>query len=318
MITLQHSLVTLLSELAQTKDNEGKNKVEDAVKKEIPYVLIPDAIRRYMGPRPYSHFEQTPDGSSISWMHFPTNLKTVSKDNIENSVNHFLAEGYRPCVLGEETHIEKFKETNGDLPSDYYYGVLKHLTQDSIFDEWIRKGIGLDCSRRFDSMHSPEETTAKNIGVYKFKRPRKSDTGEIIKDNEGNVVTDEETLDGAQVRNLIAEIENQGVYILAYLLNEKYGITANQEWFDKNVKGPLDEVYSQDLSNGTYNYMKIPEEINERITKGDWTHLNKGIIPYDVYRKMYEDVILSMAEIDIDKKENAEKRKPVEYPDFDE
>ena len=56
MITLQHSLVTLF----------GLRGNEEEFDKEVPYVLIPDAIRRYCGPRPYSHFEENPDGTDIS------------------------------------------------------------------------------------------------------------------------------------------------------------------------------------------------------------------------------------------------------------
>ena len=42
---------------------------------EIAYVLIPDAIRRYCGPRQYSHFEEHSDGKDISWMEYPLNIK---------------------------------------------------------------------------------------------------------------------------------------------------------------------------------------------------------------------------------------------------
>lgn len=284
MITLQHSLVTLF----------GLRGNEEEFEKQVPYILIPDAIRRYCGPRPYSHFEETPDGKDISYMHFPINLKTLTKENIGNERMH-LANGYRPCVLGEKTHIEKFEQTNGDLPPIYYAGVKKHLTQDVIFDDFVREDIGLDCSRRFESMYSPEETTGKNVGIFTFSRR--------VKDPDGQTRTVEETLDGNGVRKLVADIENHGLYILAYMLHKSYGITANQEWFDKHVKKFLDEKYSQDLADGTYQYMKIPEEINRRITEHDWTHLDEGVIPYDVYMQMYKKVIEEMPKIDFEKDE---------------
>lgn len=284
MITLQHSLVTLF----------GLRGNEEEFEKQVPYILIPDAIRRYCGPRPYSHFEETPDGKDISYMHFPINLKTLTKENVGNERMH-LANGYKPCVLGEKTHIEKFEQTNGDLPPTYYAGVKKHLTQDVIFDDFVREDIGLDCSRRFESMYSPEETTGKNVGVFTFSRR--------VKDPDGQIRTVEETLDGNGVRKLIADIETQGLYILAYMLHKSYGITANQEWFDKHVKKILDEKYSQDLADGTYQYMKIPEEVNRRITEHDWKHLNEGIIPYDVYMQMYKKVTEEMPKIDVEKDE---------------
>ena len=48
--------------------------------------------------------------------------------------------------------------------------------------------------------------------------------------------------------------------------------------------------------------MKIPEVINERITNGDWSHLNDGPIPYEEYLKLYEEVIKEMPKIDMDRK----------------
>ena len=287
MITLQHSLVTLF----------GLRGNEEEFDRQVPYVLIPDAIRRYCGPRPYSHFEETPDGKDISYMHFPINLKTLTKENISNEMMH-LGEGYLPCVLGERTHVEMFERTNGDLPTRYYAGVKKHLVQDCIFDDFVREGIGLDCSRRYESMYGPEETNGKNVGIFVFKRPVKSKDGKTLVGPNGKPMVKEEVLDGNGVRKLIADIENQGLYILAYMLHKSYGITANQEWFDKHVKANLDQTYSQDLSDGTYNYMKIPEEINRRITEHDWTHLDEGIIPLEVYEKMYRQVIEEMPKID--------------------
>ena len=287
MITLQHSLVTLC----------GLNGDEKKFEEQIPFVLIPDAIRRYCGPRPYSHFEENPDGSQISYMHFPGDLKTVSRENIGNEMM-FLAEGYIPCVIGETTHIEKFEQVNGDLDPLYFTGVKKHLTQDVIFDDFVREGMGLDCSRRFESMYSPEETTGKNIGIYTFYRPVKDEDGNYVRTEDGKIKREPEVLDGEQVRKLIAEIENHGVYILAYLVEKSYGITANQEWFDRHVKTALDREYSQDLADGTYQYMRIPEEINRRITEHNWKHLEDGPIPLEDYARMYKDVVLQMPAID--------------------
>ena len=74
------------------------------------------------------------------------------------------------------------------------------------------------------------------------------------------------------------------------MLNKAYGITANQEWFDKHVKQNLNKEYPEDLANGTYQYMRIPDEINRRITEGDWTHLDDGVISYKEYIDMYKNL----------------------------
>jgi hypothetical protein len=221
----------------------------------------------------------------------------------------YLATGYRPCVLGERTHLEKFEQTNGDLPPMYYSGVKKHLVQDIIFDEFVRSEIGLDCSRRFESMYPPEETTGKNVGIYVFTRERKGSNGESL--------VEQETFDGNGVRKFIADFENQGVYILAYMLYKSYGITVNQEWFDKHVKTVLDREYSEDLAKGTYQYMKIPEEINKRITDHDLTHLDEGPIPYENYLRMYERVIAEMPEIDMERLDREEAMKKADKTHLD-
>ena len=73
MITLQHTLVTLL----------GLRGNERELDEEIQYVLLPDAIRRYCGPRQYSHFEKSYDGKDTSWLAYPRDLKTLTKEEAE-------------------------------------------------------------------------------------------------------------------------------------------------------------------------------------------------------------------------------------------
>ena len=255
MITLQHTLVTLL----------GLRGNERELDEEIQYVLLPDAIRRYCGPRQYSHFEKSYDGKDTSWLAYPRDLKTLTKEEAEKLPKHIVSE-VKPCVLGETTSIESFEEHNTHLNYRYFAGVKKHLTQDYIFDRFIREKI--DCSRMYED---------------KF-------------------VFEGQEYDGKGVRGLIADIENQGLYILAYMAEKTYGKKTNQAWFDKHVKERLDEEYSEDLADGTYKYMKIPEVINERITNGDWSHLNDGPIPYEEYLKLYEEVIKEMPKIDMDRK----------------
>ena len=63
----------------------------------------------------------------------------------------------------------------------------------------------------------------------------------------------------------------QGFYVLAQKVFNKYNIIANQDWFDKNVKSVLDEIYPNELAESTYKYMKIDERINELITNIDFS-----------------------------------------------
>lgn len=284
MITLQHTLVTLLGHLGNKTKKEDVEKELDA---EIAYVLFPDAIRRYCGPRQYSHFEEHPTNKGeISWMEYPSDIKHVTREVME-SQDKYLAENIPPCVLGENTHIETFEEHNEHLSPEYFSGVKKHLTQDVVFDDFIREKI--DCSKKFND-------------EFTFKGKK---------------------YDGKGVRTLIADIENQGLYVLACMIHKAYGITANQEWFDKHVKQNLDGVYPQDLADGTYQYMHIPENINRWITEGDWTHLDEGEISFEEYVEMYRKVIRKMPEIDEEKRQkewgiNRHKKVEGSVPDLSE
>ena len=269
MITLQHTLVTLL----------GLRGNERELDEEIQYVLLPDAIRRYCGPRQYSHFEQSYDGKDTSWMKYPLNLKELSKEEVERLPKHIVSE-IKPCVLGETTSIETFENHNTHLPPKYFAGAKKHLTQDFIFDRFIREKI--DCSKMYDD-------------EFEFNGQK---------------------LDGKGVRGAIADIENHDLYVLAYMVEKTYGIKVNQEWFDKHVKARLDSEYSQDLADGTYKYMKIPDVINERITNGDWSHLNEGPLPLKDYMEMYEEVVKEMPKIDY-KRKTAEARVAAGKPAYD-
>lgn len=268
MITLQHSLATLYGLRGNCEEFD----------KEIPYVLLPDAIRKYCGPRQYTHFEEASDKTDISWYKFPKTIKNIESKEEALDTDLHLANCV-PAAIGEQTHIEEFEAHNQHLSPEYYAGVKKHLTQDCIFDEFIRQQI--DCSKKYEDK-------------FTFKGTE---------------------YDGKGIRKVIGDIENQGLYILAYMMDKSYGITTNQEWFDRHVKDVLDREYSADLAEGTYKYMHIPEELNKRITEKDWSHLNEGILPLSEYMEMYKEVITEMPKIDMEKSEresgikNSEKTK---------
>ena len=265
MITLQHSLVTLFA----TKDQN----IEE-FEKELPYVLLPDAIRRYSGPRQYSHFEQGQNGEGHSWMEFPLDIKGMTEESIQKGPRYLLPD-IKPCALGERTSVPVFEEHNGFLPNDYFAGVKKHLIQDIIFDKFIRKTI--DCSQKLNH-------------EFTFRGEQYDDKG---------------------VRKLITDIEEHGMYVLAYMLNQSCGITANQEWFDEHVKKVLDREYPREIADSTYKYMKIPEKMNDWITNGDWSHLNEGPIPMEEYFALYRECALAMPVVDKEKQTRVPKTKRV-------
>ncbi len=248
MITLEHSAVSLI------KLGFDEKKFKEV----IPYILEPDAIRRYSGPRVLSHFEKI--GNDVSWMKFPTreNLKKVNKENIWTLCEHHLAEGYLNSVIGEETQISVYETYNKHLDPVNYIAVKNHLIQDFEFDIFVRQVF--DCSRRY-------------MDIYKFNG---------------------EQLDGKGMRELVQKLSEYGLYRLAYLVYKESGIVINQQWYDENVKKALEQAYSEDLAEGTYKYMKIPEKINQWITEKDFDHFDEGLIPVEVYDDLYTKVLKKM------------------------
>ena len=243
MITLQH---TLVSYIAAKGD-------EERFKKELPYVLLPDAIRMYTRDRQYSHFEQGKNGD-VSWMSFPLNVRHMDQQTIAETDKHKVDAEFIPkCCIGEETILSAFEEHNKHLPDPYFNGVASHLIQDRVFDAFVRS--------KFDCTDQYEDRFRHNGTEY----------------------------DGPGFRKLIADTEQQGYYTLAKYMYDKYGITANQEWIDSVVVPSLQESYPPDMAENTHKYMKIDPEINELITKHDFSKVEDFIIPQEEMEEMYQE-----------------------------
>lgn len=217
--------------------------------------VYPDAIRAYSGPRPYSHFERSSIvPGDVSYWEIPSYMK-LSKEDIQESlkISSHLAE-YKPSVLGEKTDINAFRYFNQHLPENMYKGIEIHLKQDIVFDDFIRKVI--DCSDMYNDS-------------FAFNG---------------------QTMNGQDVRKLIAQIEQYGIYSLVHKIYELTGTLCNQEWLKENVKPILDRDYSQDLSDKTFSYMNIDSEIDAYITAKDWSHINDGPLDAAEYDTLYDDV----------------------------
>ena len=221
----------------------------------VAATVYPDAIRAYIGARQYSHFEKSYDGSDTSYMVFSSDMK-AEREEVEKyfKENSHIVSDIKPCAIGEETDIEEFYKRNGSLESEMKQGIGYHLQQDVTFDTFIRDEI--DCSKKYED-------------IFIFHN---------------------ESMNGKLLRGLIGDIEQRGIYIMAHRLYEKYGITANQQWFNDNIKPALDEQYCSDLSDKTFSYMKISPEINKLITEHDWSKLNDGLLALQDYEALYDAV----------------------------
>jgi len=229
----------------------------------IAATLYPDAIRAYSGPRQYSHFEKSESGKFSYYMEFPSNMH-AGKDFVQKQVAACKEDIslVRPCAIGEETDIDAFYAHNDHLRGEMKQGIDYHLHQDMVFDDFIRREI--DCSNKYDD----------------------------------RFVFHGQEMNGKDVRRLISNIEQQGIYVLAHKLYAEKGITANQEWLKNTIKPALDKEYSADLSDKTFSFMNISPEVNQLITDHDWSRLDDGMIPRTEYEKLYNAVEESMSLVD--------------------
>lgn len=237
--------------------NENTNKIDT---KHLAASVYPDAIRAYSGRREYSHFEESSDGKDVSYWSFPADMKHVTQEEVEERLQKtgHLSSCIRAAAIGEETRLEVFETYNQHLPEEIYVGVKDHLIQDRVFDAFIREQI--DCSGKYEDLF----------------------------------VVDGQVYDGKQIRSYIGEIEQYGIYYLAYELYETMGITADQEWFDMQVQSALQKEYSPELAEKIYRFMKLSPEIDGYIKTHDWTHLQDGPVKQRDYEEMYRKVLFCM------------------------
>jgi hypothetical protein len=231
MITLQHSAVTAFAVARKVKDMRMRAEV---FKEEIPWVLLPDAIRAYTGARQTSHFEKTDNHLDEAWMIFPDKetLKSLNKDNARELVKTYVpACGYKAAVIGEQTDVRMFDVKN--YGHEHYHALRCHMLQDVILDEVLRDRLVNVCERfnnRFTVQHNHT----------------------II-------------LDGQELRSQIALFEQLGFIHLLGKIYEATGMVLDRDWFDHHVYEALLKVYPADLADNTYKYMAISDELNQRI-----------------------------------------------------
>lgn len=258
MITLQHAGL-FIKAMAEKYPRSWMSEMNFT----LPWVLAPDALRMYVGARQAGHHEIAADGTDTSWMVYPTQeqMRTMTKVNGKDIIKHYIVADIRPCAIGEETDIEKFDQKNWDHPM--YHFLRIHLAQDIALDKTLRSIV--DCNGRY------QDTFVVNHN-------------KSIK------------LKGPELRDEIANFEQVGFLRLAGAIYKKTGIAVNQSWFDKHVKTVLLQYYPEDLAENTYKYMRIREDLNERINNLDFeiTEEDKATI---CITNNLEDVLNSMYSI---------------------
>lgn len=225
MITKQHIAITVWAMLSK-----GKN-MED-VMKAIPYVVLPDAIRMYVGQRQPSHFERHPNGRPVSWMVFPEGerLKNLNKENVKESIKWRIAENIPAAVIGEETDLATYKRANWPLKN--YHAIRAHLVQDVILDRVLRE-VMIDPTGRFE-----DTFFVRHCGAF---------------------------MNGRELRSQVALFEELGFIKLVGLVYKNTGVLLDRDWFDNNVQKALYDAYPAEMARNTYRFMKISEEVNQRL-----------------------------------------------------
>ena len=138
MLSMQHIMTSML------------NGYDTCEREYIAAVVFPDAIRAFTGERELSHFEENPKTGDISWMRFPNYMcvdKTFMEEWKSKDFLCHLSNDIEKGVLGQKTHIEKYREINQLLNLNkpaMYKGIEDHLKQDIVYDKYVRDYMGAD------------------------------------------------------------------------------------------------------------------------------------------------------------------------------
>ncbi len=261
MITLQHSALYIMALAAKRKSNYLTEFME-----EVPYILLPDAIRAYIGPRQAGHFEMAPNELECSWMKYPCEqtIRSLTRDNAAGMIEYHVVPALPKCVIGEKTNIKEFDVMNWG--HRHYHSLRIHMLQDCVMDSVLRDKM-VYVTKRFEDKFAVRHN------------------GAII--------------DGAMLRQQITLFETLGFLRLAGKIYCNTGTIMNQGWFERNVLSAMMDLYPEDLATNTYKFMKISEDMNNRISnrKFDLTEEEKASIivtdnPERLMDEMYSEAYL--------------------------
>lgn len=235
MTTKQHIALYTMA-LANKMRNEGNDReFYPRLMKEIPYLVLPDALRAYVGWRQPSHFEIRVDGTDNAWMIFPNDkaLKILTEENADELLQFHMDLDVKKCVIGEETVIEEFDRLNWG--HQHFHTLRIHLLQDIVLDKAVREKM-YDTSGRFKGEFHPYYNRSC-------------------------------TMSGEDVREEIGRFERLGFLVAAGKVYERTGILMNRDWFANYVWTGLYMAYSEELAKQTFKYMTFSDEVDKRINQ---------------------------------------------------
>lgn len=262
MITKQH---VLMSTLALTNLSNNSYALRENLNKNLPFILLPDAIRFYVGERQAGHFESF--NSSVSWMQYPTNLKALKKEDAREKIQFYVVPDIPKCVIGEDTNLQTFDMHNWTHP--HYFAIRAHLQQDIALDNCLRNDL-IDASLKYNDVF-------------------------VLKHNN-------HIIDGMELRKQVAMFEELGFLKLVEIFYNRTGILANRAWFDDIVKTSLYNAYTEELAANTYKYMVISDEQDARINNHQFSFTDEDLSKpalaapeklEDILNKLYSTAFIS-------------------------
>lgn len=222
MLILQHVLHWVVANNIDLMDLGKDHTVES-----IGYLALPDAIRCFTKGRRFSHFEQSVEDNSYSYMTFPSHLNQERMDEALRTLydaDHGKEYGY---ALGEQTSLNAFLKVNGKLRYSIQSALLTHLHQDALFDQFVRDIM--DCGMK-----------AYDEFMLKLANGQES------------------MLNGQQARELILDIENWSImYILRGLLWFHNDMSIS--FFEDRINNILMRAYCdvESLYDNTKKFLKL-------------------------------------------------------------
>lgn len=212
----------------------------------------------------------------------------------------------------ELSHFE-FNPTKGDVSWMKFPNTM-NVTKE-FMDEWMKDNSYL-------SPGIPKGPLGQQTHIKVFEKMNKDLEGTTLYKGLQNhlkqdIVYDKYVRDNiGSDRDKIFEDEDFAMYVAAYYIYEKRGITCNKEWFDNEIK-PILDTYMPNLADKTYSYMNfIGEKTNEYITNHDWSHIYDGPLPLPYYGKLYMDINTYINE-DRDPTNFVKENIDIDYEDID-
>lgn len=251
---------------------------------EIPWLLLPNAFRAYLGKRQPSHSESNarlvyPDAET---------LRKTTKTNFDDMVKYYLPDDITQSIIGGKIDLGSFDQDNRN--HEHFNTLRGHLLLDGLFRDLVCSEM-YDVRNQFDDEFVPycnRPMTGKEvlteIGVFKMLEGLEMD--DETRENLYNALNSTQkrfvhhgkrVLTGKQVKQEIGVFERLSFLAYAGKVYEATGILMNRMWFEFYVNTPLRMTYSEELAKLTYSYVTISPEVDDRINRHEFALTDEEI-----------------------------------------